>query len=142
MPAPDVVPEPPGERDLAALLRTLDVVREPGTFVVAELQSGAPVPAAARAVVREREGTTVVLEEADAARLALAATFPCAWLTLTVHSSLEAVGLTAAFARALADAGIAANVLAGLRHDHLLVPVADAERAVHVLRGLRGAPPA
>ncbi len=63
---------------------------------------------------------------------------PVGWLTLTVESSLEAVGLTAAFAAALAERGIPANVLAGLRHDHVLVPVDRAEDAVAALRSLRG----
>ena len=64
--------------------------------------------------------------------------FVAAWLSLRVHSALDAVGLTAAVSRALADAGIACNVLAGFHHDHLLVPAArraDAIAALHALRG-------
>jgi hypothetical protein len=57
-------------------------------------------------------------------------------LTLTVWSSLEAVGLTAAFSRALADADIPCNVLAGYHHDHLLVPVDRADEAIAALRTL------
>jgi hypothetical protein len=53
-----------------------------------------------------------------------------------VHSSLEAVGLTAAFATALSREGISCNVLAGHHHDHILVATADAERAMDVLHGL------
>ena len=56
-----------------------------------------------------------------------------AWLTLTVHSSLEAIGLTAAVSARLADEGIACNVLAGYHHDHLLVPVERADDAVRAL---------
>ena len=37
-----------------------------------------------------------------------------------MHSSLEAVGLTAAISRSLADVGISANIDRGLRHDHIL----------------------
>lgn len=62
---------------------------------------------------------------------------PAAWLTLTVHSSLEAVGLTAAFSAALGEAGISCNVLAGFHHDHILVPWALRDAAVATLRGLR-----
>jgi hypothetical protein len=47
--------------------------------------------------------------------------------------------MTAAFATALADHGISANVIAGLHHDHLLVPDADADRAIDVLRALQRA---
>jgi hypothetical protein len=60
------------------------------------------------------------------------------WITLTVHSSLEAVGLTAAFSTALGDAGISCNVLTGLHHDHVLVPVGRRDDAVTVLRELSG----
>ena len=62
--------------------------------------------------------------------------FRAAWLTLTVHSALEAVGLTAAVATALAAAGIPANVLAGYFHDHVLVPEDRADDAIRALRAL------
>ena len=73
-------------------------------------------------------------QAADAAGLGYG--YVAGWITLTVHSSLEAVGLTAAFATALGEAGINCNVLAGAFHDHLLVPVGDVARAVEVLRRL------
>ena len=62
--------------------------------------------------------------------------YVAAWITLNVHSALEAVGLTAAFATALGKAGISCNVIAGYYHDHLFVGQADAERALRVLRDL------
>jgi hypothetical protein len=52
---------------------------------------------------------------------------------LTVHSSLEAVGLTAAVSRALTDANISCNVVAAYYHDHIFVPVQDAKRAMETL---------
>ncbi len=60
-------------------------------------------------------------------------------ITLRVHSSLDAVGLTAAFATALADAGLSCNVLAGSFHDHLFVRYDDGPRAVTVLQRLAAA---
>ncbi len=126
-----------GETDLGALLAGLDVVREPGIFVVAMLSEGTqPVPGT-RAQVREREGLTVVLPREDALAAGLAFTFEAAWLTLTVHSSLAAVGLTAVVATRLAEDGIPANVLAGFHHDHVLVPVERADDAIAALRSLR-----
>jgi hypothetical protein len=66
----------------------------------------------------------------------LAASAPMRMITLSVHSSLEAVGLTAAFAAALTAEGISANVVAGYHHDHIFVPERDAERALETLRAL------
>ena len=57
-------------------------------------------------------------------------------ITLTVHSSLEAVGLTAAIATELAGLGISANVVAAYYHDHVFVPCAQAEQAVAGLAAL------
>lgn len=55
---------------------------------------------------------------------------------MTVHSSLEAVGLTAAFSKALTQANISCNVIAAYYHDHIFVPMKDAERAMEVLLAL------
>ena len=71
---------------------------------------------------------------ADAEGLAYDAVF--GWITLEVHSSLEAVGLTAAVATALARAGISCNLLAGFHHDHLLIPAPRVDEALAVLKDL------
>ncbi|MGO2659701.1 ACT domain-containing protein [Mycetocola reblochoni] len=123
--------------ELSEMLRRLDVTVRPSRYVFAETpHGGGGAIASAEAVVVEEESTTLVLTEHAAAAHGLDSGPRFSWLTLTVHSSLEAVGLTAAFSTALAVEGISCNVLAGHRHDHLLVPVADADRAVAVLRGL------
>ena len=109
----------------------LDPVRRPGEFVFVE--GGEP----AEATVREDEGVTVVLRRERADELGLPYDYVAAWITLRIDSTLEQVGLTALFSRALADAGISCNVLAGLRHDHLLVPAERADEAIDLLRGLR-----
>jgi len=57
-------------------------------------------------------------------------------ISLTVHSALAAVGLTAAVATALAREGIPANVVAGYFHDHLFVPWDRRAAALAALRGL------
>ncbi len=110
-------------------MTALDPVRRPGEFVFALGDV-----AGAEATVREDEGTTVVLARERADELGLAYDFVAAWITLRLHSQLDAVGLTAAFSRALADAGIGCNVLAGLHHDHLLVPAERADEAIEILR--------
>ena len=61
-------------------------------------------------------------------------TFSC--ITCEVHSSLDAVGMTAAMTTALTDKGISANVVAGFYHDHIFVPCQRADEAVMVLSSL------
>ena len=67
---------------------------------------------------------------------ALPYTFVAAWITLEVHSALDAVGLTAAFAQALTAAHISCNVVAAYFHDHIFVDKKDAAKAMEVLLGL------
>jgi len=103
--------------------------------------SGTVVPEgmAHQATIVEEEGTTSVVTEAHATRLGIRPDFVAAWLTLEMHSSLEAVGLTAAVATALAAEDIPCNVLAGYFHDHLLVPFDEAPRAIALLGALGSA---
>lgn len=89
------------------------------------------------ATMREAEGLTVVLRQEDADRLGLDGRFPCAWITLAATTELDAVGVTARFAAALAGEGIACNVIAGAHHDHLFVPHGRREEAVRLLSALR-----
>ena len=126
-----------GERNLDRLLASLEPVQRPGTFVFAVVEDAASVGAVVpEATVREEEGLTVVLRREDADRLGIAYEHVAAWITLRVHSALDAVGLTAAVSTALADAGLSCNVIAGYHHDHLLVPADRAQDAITVLAGL------
>ena len=88
------------------------------------------------AFVREDEGVTLVVEQRTADTHGWGYSSVMARITLTVHSALEAVGLTAAVAAALAGAGISANMVAGYHHDHVFVPEGDAAQAVAVLQAL------
>ena len=87
----------------------------------------------------EDEGVTLILPTEEAHALDIDYDFVAAWITLTVHSALEAVGLTAAFSAALTDAGISCNVVAATFHDHLFAPAGDAERGLAVLADLSSA---
>ncbi|MDO5753032.1 ACT domain-containing protein [Arthrobacter sp.] len=127
-----------GSTDVAAMLRTLEVVALPDEYVYASLPADHPAIRLAKATITETEGLTAVLLRSDADSLNVDYDYVAAWLTLSVHSSLEAVGLTAAFSQALGQAGISANVLAGFYHDHVLVAAPDRARAISVLHGLRG----
>jgi uncharacterized protein len=105
-----------------------------GEFVFAAVTAERARELPAQALVREDEATTVVLRREDADAAGLPYGFVAAWITLTNETSLGDVGITAAFSAALAAAGISCNVLAGVHHDHILVPV---ERAAEALAGLR-----
>ena len=84
---------------------------------------------------REDEGVSAIVPSAVADELGIAGPdFRC--ITLQVHSDLEGVGLTAAVSSALADAGIACNMVAAFHHDHTFVPAARAEEALAVLLDL------
>ena len=85
----------------------------------------------------ESEGLTLILsvEAAKKAQLAYESTFK--QITLTVHSSLDAVGLTAAVATKLSSYGISANVVAAYYHDHIFVHSEKADKALLALKELR-----
>lgn len=123
--------------DLKTLLSRMDPVLNTGRYVFVSVPPDLALEAdQIVASIREPEGFSAVLAEHTARDLGLPASLVMAWITLGVHSDLAATGLTAAFSRALAQAGISCNVVAGIRHDHLFVPVAQAQQAMQVLRGL------
>jgi hypothetical protein len=126
-----------GETDLGTLLRSMSATQRPGAFVFVVTEPDRGLPAAeVEASVVEPEGRSVVTTQAAADRAGLAYDYVAGWVTLQVHSALAAVGLTAAVSRALADAGLSCNVIAGYHHDHLLVPFHETERALAVLAEL------
>ena len=85
---------------------------------------------------QEKEGLTVVLtkEKADEFNISYSGVFKC--ITLNVHSSLDAVGLTAAVSTKLTQSNISANVIAAYYHDHVFIAVKDAEQALTALKAL------
>jgi hypothetical protein len=89
------------------------------------------------ATMHEVEGITLILSEEQALMLGLPVMFRCAWITLNVHSDLNSVGLTAAFAKVLGDAGISCNLVAGAYHDHIFVQIELAGKAEAALRQLQ-----
>lgn len=123
-----------GERDLDKLQRQLAPTLHPGTFVYCTFPDFR-LPAGLEPICtfRESEGLTAVVEQAAADRADLPHVFRSKLITLTVHSSLEAIGLLAAVATRLASAGIACNAVAAYHHDHLFVPEERAQQALTVL---------
>ena len=126
-----------GETNLSALLKTLKPGLNPGAYVFCMVNDLSLInPVQPLMQFKEEEGFTVILRKEDADTLNLEYTFVAAWITLTVHSALEAVGLTAAFSNALTAGGISCNVVAAFYHDHIFVAEKDAEKAMDILHRL------
>lgn len=127
-----------GVTDLAILLASMEPELQPGLFVFCSIPHGQRLPDDVVPVGRfiEKEGHTLILDADTADRLDCPKSAPMRQITLTVHSSLDAVGLTAAFATELGSHGISANVVAGYYHDHIFVGAGDAGRAMEALRDL------
>jgi hypothetical protein len=126
-----------GETNLERLLASMEPSLRDGDFVLATVP-GKTVPPGLNPIgtFLEAEGLTMILPAGEAARIGSSASKPMRCITLTVHSSLDAVGLTAAFATELTAHGISANVIAGYYHDHIFVGAEDAEGAVGALKEL------
>lgn len=123
-----------GETDLPTLLRAMEPVlcSEPYSFGL--LPRGTAF-ADAFALIHEAEGTTVIAPLSALNAAAIAHQGPWSRISLTVHSALSAMGLTATVATALAREGISANVVAGYFHDHIFV---QADRAGDAMTALKG----
>jgi uncharacterized protein len=123
--------------ELATLLSTLKPVLNPGEYVFCHTGDRALINRVEPLLLfKEQEGYTLILEKEQADEFGFGYQFIASWITLTVHSSLEAVGLTAAFSKALADQGISCNVVAAFYHDHIFVKKESEKKALDILRGL------
>ena len=123
-----------GETNLSKLIEGMSPKLHQGAYVFVALQDTSQIARSETfAEIKESEGTTLVLEKNKADELGLSYEFIASWITLIIHSSLEAVGLTAAFSGELAKHGISCNVIAGYYHDHPFVPKPDEEKAMEVL---------
>jgi len=123
-----------GETDLLTLLRTMNPVLQPDEYVFCTLPDKQWLVALPWvSMFRENEGVTVILRRKDADYHALSYHYVAAWITITAHSALEAVGFLAAISAKLAGAGISCNTVSAFYHDHLFVPFAEGERALALL---------
>lgn len=123
--------------DRREMIARMDPVLMPGRFCFCTVADVAQAEGAL-ATFREEEGLSVLLPVAGAEALGLPVESVMRQITLRVQSSLEGVGLTAAVAGVLADAGIACNMIAARLHDHAFVPEARAEEALALLMALQG----
>jgi len=126
-----------GERDLDQLQRRMAPQLQPQTFVYCTFPDfvlpGGLTPIC---TFREAEGLTAIVERSQAERAEVPHVFEARLITLTVYSSLEAIGFLATVTAALARAGIPCNVVAAYHHDHLFVPTVHAEGALSLLMSL------
>ncbi len=119
------------------MLSSLTATAREGRYVVARADEPVALGGGVEALIVEDEGVTVVARLEVAAARGWEVGFVGSWLTLDVHSSLEAVGLTAAVSAAFAERGVPCNVLAGFVHDHLLVPTDRLDEALAAIAELR-----
>jgi hypothetical protein len=127
----------PAETDLNKLLKTMHPTLNDGDYVFCLMPAAQIIdPSLIIGSFKEKEGLTIILDKNIADGLNLNYSYIAAWITLTVHSSLEGVGFTAAFSNALSKAGIGCNVVAAYYHDHIFVAKKDAEKAMLVLQKL------
>nr|WP_315179442.1 ACT domain-containing protein [uncultured Flavobacterium sp.] len=123
-----------GEKDLGKLLKTMKPEHILGEYVFCMVHDLANLNLNDIIMTfKEQEGTTIVIKKEFADSLKLEYSFIASWVTLTVHSSLEAVGLTAAFSNALSQEGISCNVVAAFYHDHIFVDKKDTDKTMEIL---------
>jgi len=123
-----------GERNLKTLLKNMKPELVAGEYVFCHVKDIKNINLDEIAMVfREKEGLTIILKKELADKLRLNYSLVTSWIALTVHSSLAAVGLTAAFSRALAENNISCNVVAAFYHDHIFVNKKDAQKAIEIL---------
>lgn len=123
-----------GEKDLEKLLKSMKPQHNSGDYVfckVAKLENLDLNDI--EMFFKEKEAITLILKKEIAEKLNLEYSVVMSWITLTVHSSLEAIGLTAAFSKALSENGISCNVVAAYYHDHIFVSTKDTKKAVEIL---------
>ena len=123
-----------GEKNLEILLKTMKPKMNLGEFVFCEVENLEKIKLNEIVMsFREEESITIITKKEIADKLNLKYSFIASWITLTIHSSLEAVGLTAAFSKALSKKGISYNVVAAFYHDHIFVDKKDTEKAMEIL---------
>ena len=123
-----------GEKNLRKLIKEMKPVLNTGKFVFITLSNVDTVSRSETVFeFKEKEGITIVLEKSKADQLNLSYQFIASWITLKIHSSLEAVGLTAAFSNELAKYNISCNVVAGYYHDHIFVDHKEGEETIKIL---------
>ena len=126
------------ETDLKTLLATMRPVLHEAPYVFCSASQGTydKLPFEPLGMFHEQEGITLIITRQQANDNDLPYDTTWARITLTVHSSLSAVGFLAAITGKLAEAGISVNPVSAYYHDHLFVPWGMRMQAMDVLREL------
>ena len=123
-----------GETNIEKLISNMEPILHKDEYIFTTVPNTDKIP---REIVvcelKEKEGITVVLTKKDADTIGITYQYTFSWITLNIHSSLNAVGLTAAFSTALGNNNISCNVIAGYYHDHIFVNKKDGKRAYDIL---------
>lgn len=126
-----------GETSLSKLTRNMKPILNEGDYVFVTTKNLNQIDRIKTILeFKEAEGTTVILTKNVADQLNLSYEFITSWITLSVHSSLNAVGFTALFSTALAKNGINCNVVAGYYHDHIFVNKKNEKQTMKILENL------
>ncbi len=122
-----------GIKELQTLLANVDPVLDERSFVFCtfpDFNSNGICRLNPIGMFQEKEGVTLIITKQQAIDSHIDYESVYKLISLNVHSSLDAVGLTAAFSAKLAEKNISANVVAAYYHDHIFVPEEKAEQAL------------
>ena len=120
--------------DLQVLLKSMKLEQKSGDYVFCKVEKLENLNLdEIDMIFREQEAITLILKKETADKLNLEYSVVMSWITITVHSSLEAVGLTAAFSKALSENGISCKIVSAFYHDHIFVTKSDTREAMNIL---------
>jgi hypothetical protein len=131
-----------GESDLGKLLHRMEPTLDGGKYYFATVNGSQLMELSGYLnsiidVFNEEEGLSIVFSEDVKDGISQLSGKPIigpfAFITLTVHSDLYAVGLLAKITSALATEGISVNAFSAYHHDHLFVPFERKDEAMEVL---------